>query len=184
MSFWDLSDGEDITKTGGQFEMGGGSMEPIPSDTNCIAFIDEAKWDQTRDGQEFISLRWSVVAPADYKNRKIFQKLWVTDADPRAKDADKKRDKAKRMLAAIDTNAGGKLLTKGGKPTDESLTICLTNKPMQIKCMVWEITNETTGEKSSGNWIAAVSPKTGGAGTQTAAKTKKAEQADDDEVPF
>jgi hypothetical protein len=182
MSFWDLSDGEDVTQTGGQFEVGGGSMQPIPNDTSCIAFIDEAKWDATRDGQEFISLRWSVVGPADYKNRKIFQKLWVTDADPRARDADKKRDKAKRMLAAIDTNAGGKLMAKAGKPTDESLTICLTNKPMQIKVMVWEMTNDSTGEKSSGNWIAAVSPKGSVAAAAPKAVKKAAEEGE--EVPF
>lgn len=181
MSFWDLSDGDDITKTGAQFEIGGGSMEPIPNETSCIAFIDEAKWDTTRDGQAFISLRWSVVAPADYKNRKIFQKLWVKDPDPRARDADKKRDKALRMLVAIDTNAGGKLLAKKEEPTDEALSICLTNKPMQIKCMVWEITNETTGEKSSGNWIAAVSPK-GGTAAPKAAPKKAVEEGE--EVPF
>lgn len=179
MSFWDLSDGEDITKTGGQFEIGGGSMEPIPNETSCVAFIDEAKWDATREGQSFISLRWSVVAPADYKNRKIYQKLWVKDPDPRARDADKKRDKALRMLVAIDTNAGGKLLAKKEEPTDETLSICLTNKPMQIKCMVWEMTNDTTGEKSSGNWIAAVSPKGGAAAPK---KTSKIEE--DTEVPF
>lgn len=184
MSFWNLSDGEEID-TSGQFEISGGSMQPIPAETSCIAFIDEAKWDRTRDGEEFISLRWSVVAPADYKNRKIFQKLWVTDADPRAKDANKKRDKALRMLAAIDTNAGGKLSSKAGKPTDDALQAHLVNKPMQIKCMVWEITNETTGEKSSGNWIAAVSPKGGGAGAMTSAKTKAAAKVEtDEEVPF
>lgn len=184
MSFWNLSDGGEVD-TSGQFEIGGGSIQPIPAETSCIAFIDEAKWDRNLEGQEYISLRWSVVAPADYKNRKIFQKLWVTDADPRARDADKKRDKALRMLAAIDTNAGGKLSSKAGKPTDDALQAHLVNKPMQIKVMVWEIVNENTGEKSTGNWIAAVSPKSGGAGTATAAKTKAAAKVDaDEEVPF
>lgn len=139
--FWNLSDGEDIKETAGsgEFDAGGGNLLPIPSETSVLAAIDEAKWDKDQDGNRFISLRWTVLAPDDYKNRKVFQKLWVTDADPKAK-ADKvagKRDKAKKMLGAIDTNCGGKLLAKGVAPTDESLTSCLTNKPMVVKVMIW-----------------------------------------------
>ena len=159
MSFWD------IEQTSGEFEMGGGSIAPIPSDTNCLAQIDEAKWD-AKDGARYISLRWVVLNPSEYKNRKIYQKLWVTDADANAKDADKKRDKAKRMLAAIDMNAGGKLRAAGVEPTDELLVKSLLDKPMIIKVMQWNITVEN-GETKSGNWIGAVSAKKGASPVKT-----------------
>ena len=187
MSFWNLSDNEDVTKVGGEFDAGGGTMEPIPDGSSCLAAIDEAKWDKKQDGSEFISLRWTVLAPDEYKNRKIFQKLWVTDADPMAKDADKKRDKAKRMLAAIDTNAGGKLLAKPVKPTNESMSACLTNKPMVVKVMVWSMKNAQSGEDMSGNWIGAVSPRSKGAAPVAAPKPKAAPAsapASDDDIPF
>lgn len=162
-NFWELSDGNNAatTKTAEYEIAGGGNMEPIPDGSTVLAMIDEAKWAE-KDGAQHISLRWTVIQPDAYKNRKVFQKLFVTDDDPGAKDADKaakKRDKARRMLAAIDTNAGGKLTSKSGKPTDEDLTMHLTNKPMAIKCMVWEVDDRQTGEKIRGNWVAMVAPK-------------------------
>jgi hypothetical protein len=161
--FWNLSDGEDVKEIAGsgEFDAGGGNLLPIPAETSVLAAIDEAKWDKDNDGNRFISLRWTVLGPDEYKNRKVFQKLWVTDADPRTK-ADKvaaKRDKAKKMLGAIDTNCGGKLLAKGVAPTDESMTSCLTNKPMVVKVMIWEMRDRATGDMARGNWIGAVAPK-------------------------
>ena len=155
MSFWNL---ENLPENG-EFETGGGDIKPIPADTQCLASIDEAKWDHDRDGHEYVSLRWTVLSPAEYKNRKVFQKLWVKDEDPRAKDAAKKKEKALRMLAAIDANAGGKLRAAGVEPTDESLGLCLINKPMLIKVMEWKIEDAVTGEVKVGNWIGAVSPR-------------------------
>ena len=191
--FWGLSDGSSVEETTGEYEIPSGNLDPIPDGSSVLAMIDEAKWDEKNDAQ-FISLRWSVLSPDEYKNRKVFQKLWVTDDDPNAKDADKaakKRDKARRMLAAIDQNAGGKLV-KSGVPTDDTLTQHLTNKPMIIKCMVWEMPDrEQPGEVITGNWIAAVGPKDKGIDVKEA-KPKAAPQAPaagagvglDDEIPF
>ena len=151
MSFWNLSTGN--VDTSGTFDMGGGDMEPIPANTQCLAMIDEAKWDE-KEGNRYVSLRWSVLQPMEYKNRKVFQKLWVSDPDPSAKDPVKKRDKAVQMLAAIDANAsGGKLMARDEAPTDTSLTQCLTQKPMLIKVMTWKI------EDKVGNWIGQVEKK-------------------------
>jgi len=136
----------------GSFETGGGDIEPIPSNTTVLAAPDEAKVDNYQ-GDDYISLRWTVLAPPDYKNRKIFQKLRVYDADS------KKADKAKRMLAAIDANAGGHLLTADTNPTDALLTKSLVNKPMLLKLQIWEIEDANTGEKKRGNWISAVAPR-------------------------
>ena len=161
--FWGLSTGEDATtKTDGSFDAGGGNMQPIPGDTSVLAAIDEAKWDKDGNGNRFISLRWSVLQPEEFENRKVFQKLWVLDDEPKAKDPVKKRDKAKLMLGAIDMNAGGKLLAKPVMPTDEALTLHLTNKPMIIKVMVWNMRDQATGDMNSGNWVGAVSSRQSG----------------------
>lgn len=192
MSFWNLSDGGSATDTGQDYEIPGGNLDPIPDGSSVLAMIDEAKWDD-KDGSDYISLRWSVLSPDEYKNRKVFQKLWVTDDDPSAKDADKaakKRDKARRMLAAVDANAGGKLTKKEGIPTDETLTICLTNKPMIIRVAVWAIKDRETGDTISGNWVQAVAPKSKGIDVKPAtapkAQTRGLQSAsvDDDEIPF
>lgn len=191
MSFWDLSDNTTATDQGTEFEVpGGGNFDPIPAESAVLALIDEAKWDKKNDA-EFISLRWSVLSPDEYKNRKVFQKLWVTDDDPTVKDAEKaakKRDKARRMLAAIDANAGGKLTKVPGQPTDETITQHLTNKPMIIKLLVWEVKDRTTGDTIAGNWVCAVAPKTTGIDVKTAAPLKakafSGRQTSDDEIPF
>jgi hypothetical protein len=57
MSFWNLSTGN--LDTSGSFDMGGGDMEPIPANTQCLAMIDEAKWD-SKEGNSYVSLRWTV----------------------------------------------------------------------------------------------------------------------------
>jgi hypothetical protein len=197
--FWGLSTGEDTTtKADGSFDAGGGNMKPIPGNTSVLAAIDEAKWDKDGNGNRFISLRWEVLQPEDFANRKVFQKLWVLDDEPKAKDPVKKRDKAKLMLGAIDMNAGGKLLAKPVMPTDEAMTLHLTNKPMIIKVMEWKMRDSMTGEMNVGNWVGAVSSKATGAIStpeeierNTAASSVNdrqlgvgAKKALDDEIPF
>lgn len=134
-------------------------MEPIPNNSDVLAIVDQAKWAE-KDGANYIELRWSVAAPDEVKNRKVFHKLWVTDLDPNAKDEAKgkaKRDKARRMLASIDANAGGNLTRTGDAPTDETLTMHLCNVPMVIKVMVWSMRGND-GTEMAGNWVSAVSP--------------------------
>jgi len=162
--FWKLSDGNDVEATD-NFDAGGGKIEVIPEGTQVLAAIDEAKWDRNDDGDKYISIRWTVLQPEELANRKVFQKLWVDDFDPAVlkKGQDKaiaKRDKAKRMLMAIDSNAGGKLAAKGAMPTDIDLTSALTMKPMVIKTMVWSQRDRNTGDVIEGNWVGAVAPKT------------------------
>jgi len=196
--FWNLSDGGNAKDTGTEYEIPGGNMDPIPDDSSVLAMIDEAKWADKDDASiaKYISLRWSVISPDEFKNRKVFQKLWVTDDDPLAKDADKaakKRDKARRMLAVVDANAGGKLVKLAGMPDDDDLTKNLANKPMIIKVKVWSMPDrEQPGEVISGNWICAVAPKTAGIDVK-APKASMGQRAqvfghspvlDSDEIPF
>jgi len=167
--FWKLSDNTDLKdeESNGAFDAGGGKIEIIPEGTQALAAIDEAKWDRATDGAKFISLRWTLLQPEELANRKIFQKVWVDDYDPGTFDKEKKptsksvtkKDKAKRMLMAIDANSGGKLAAKGVMPTDIDLTSSLTMKPMVIKIMEWQQTDRMTGALIEGNWVGAVAPK-------------------------
>jgi hypothetical protein len=198
--FWKLSDNTDLAAEGtdGAFDAGGGKIEVIPEGTQVMAAIDEAKWDRNLDGDKFINVRWSVLLPEELAGRKVFQKLWVSDYDPNTLDKEKnptsksvtKQDKAKRMLMAIDANAGGKLALKGAMPTDNDLTSNLTMKPMVIKIMVWQ---QGDGE---GNWVGAVAPKNSqrtssdelakaqAAQAKAAAGRSSAGSLNGDEIPF
>jgi len=154
--FWDDIEDDDDD---GSFEMPGGSFDPIPNNTAVLAFIDEAKWDSDYNKNEYLSLRWSVLAPDAYKNRKIFQKLWLTDDDPRANDPEKKRKNAKAMFKAININTGKGLSAANGMPGNEDLQRALENKPMDIRSMLWEIKDDKTGDMIRGNWVSSVGPK-------------------------
>ena len=176
MSFWNLNDGTKAASTT-EFESGGGDFEPIPNNTGCIAAIEEAKWDSYED-DEFISMKWRVMQPAEYANRVIFQKIKVfgtsKDKDPKAT-----ADKAKRMLAAIDANAGGKLMQVQGKPEDQDLMVALSGKIMAIKLQIWEFNDK------KGNWVSAVAPSKGAQNKQPVRQPAAPETTDmDDSIPF
>ena len=143
MSFFTTSDNKTLGATA-SFEMGGGSFEPIPSNTQLKVMIDEAKWDEY-ENVFYISLRWNIL-DGEFQGRKIYQKVKVNDPDP------KKKDRQLSMLAAIDSNAGGALMAAGVEPDDMALSINLMNKPMAIVVDVWEINDK------KGNWVKAVSP--------------------------
>lgn len=206
MSFWQLSDGgaanEDVQK---EYEVPGGNMDPIPNNSDCLAYIKGAKWASKRDADEkYIEIQWQVEKPEDYLNRVVFQKLWVDDLDPMAKSEDKakeKRDKARRMLATIDANAKGKLMQSGDAPTDDSLALALVDARMVVKVMEWSIDDrENYGEKIRGNWVSAVKPKDaetktgeplppkssggGGGGRPSAGGSTGGGFDMDDEIPF
>ena len=144
MSFWSLNDTSETIDTSGSYESQT-QLEPIPAKTQVKAACDEAKWDEYQ-GDEYISLRWNILAPAEYKGRKIFQKVRVQEPDP------KKADKHKKMLGAIAANAGGGLLKLKTQPSDQDLQKHLLNKPMALLLAVWKI------DDKSGNWVSAVSP--------------------------
>ena len=191
--FFSLSDGGSAVDTGTSYEAPSGDIEPIPDGSTLLAMISGAKWESPRDDSSvsYVQIEWTMLKPADYANRKIWQKLWVNDLDPSAKDdakAKKKRDNARRMLAAIDANCGGRLAklvanNPGGVPDDDDLAIALC-RPMVIKVKVWEI--KDGADVKSGNWIVSVAPKTaevaviGGAPKKVAGKVGFV----DDEIPF
>ena len=181
MDFWKTTDGE--LEDSGDFEIGGG--EPLPEMT-ANAMITEAGWHSFENEPEHISLTWTVLEPAEYKNRKVFQKIHVNSDD------DKKRNKAIRMINAIDKNAGG-VLPRDEYPEDEHLA-ALKRAMMPISIKVWEI------EGKKVNWVAAVSSgkkassaapaSTSVSHTSTQAATQRrgrpasASKINEDDVPF
>ena len=180
MSFFTTSTGENAAcNATGEFNAGGGDFSPIPKDTRVLAMCDEAKISEY-EGNRYINLKWTVAQPAEYKGRVVFQKIrcWETDSN--------KRDKALRMLAAIDANAGGKLAASGAEPTDLALQTSLTAKPMVLMLDVWDMNGKT------GNWVREVSkhqPKQAAPAPKSAPKPAPAPVApvadiDDSEIPF
>lgn len=168
MSFWNLSTNEALTADGA-FDSNP-AMTPIPDGSQLRACIEEAKWDDYQ-GDTFIKLTWTVL-DGEFKNRKVFHKVKVKDSDKNRKD------KAIRMLAAIDANAGGNLMRLGKEPNDMELTANLANKPMAIKVAIWEI------DGKSGNWVMAVSSL---GNTQPVAVQPTAQApsvADIEDIPF
>jgi len=191
-NFWELEDGTDATQTDGQFDSGGGDLEPIPHKTGCVAAVEEIKWD-SYESDRFINIRWRVLKPSEYQNRVVFQKIYPFGREGKKPEYG---DKHKRMLAAIDKNAGGKLARVEGEPSDEDLMSAIAGKMMGIMVMKWTIKAEDSrgGTEQSGNWVSAVSPtKKGGAAPATASKpapnpapkpaTAPVDDFDDD-IPF
>ena len=174
--FFSLSTGESSISKDGSYEAST-TQENIPDNTDVVAAPDEAKWAEDFGGANHISIRWNILSPKDYSGRKLFQKIYVTDDKPRAKDPVEARDKAKRMLMAIDKNAGGHIAASGVMPTDESLTKFLNNKLMVLKVLEWSM--EVDGETKSGNWVGAVSPK-----SKPAPEKEIPGYDDDDDVPY
>jgi len=167
MSIWKTSDNKAIVSST-TFESGGGSIAPIPEGTSVLAAPVEVRW-KSYEEEDYISIQWQVLAPAEYKNRRVFQKVKVNEPDSA------KADRAKKMLTAIDANAGGHLIAAGKEPDDSAMTQYLVGKPMVLKLGLWEINDKT------GNWVQAVSPKAGTAPPATAAP---AAPIVDDDVPF
>lgn len=180
MSFFEKQD----TQGAGSFELGGGSLQPIPDGTRVLAICEEAK-NETYDFKTYIKLKWRISQPEQHANRVIFQKLQVYD--------DAKSAAHRKMLAAIATNAGGKLFSameSAGEdsPSDQSLQH-LCNRPMVLLLGVWELEDKS----KSGNWVKAVSPRKDGAqaaapiNPATAKPAKPAPapvSVDDDDIPF
>lgn len=157
MSFFTTSTGENLAQNQtGSFAVGGDDFAPIPKGTRVLAIVDEAKIEEY-NGRRNIKIKWDIAQPKEYKGRKVFQKVHCYDTDP------EKRDKALRMLAAIDANAGGKLAAANAEPTDQSLSSALCAKMMVLKLGVWTIKEDDNkqplpeSEWKSGNFVQEVS---------------------------
>jgi len=147
MSFWNLSDGSQVQGTT-EFKDEGGEL--FPDNTKVLAAIDEVKW-QEYEGDRTISLKWRVVGEM-FKNRVQFQTLKVFGTK-KCKDKLKSADRAKRMLAAINANAGNKLPIDR-EPTDQDLMSALMGKVMGV---LIKVANIPEGDKKQVNYVAGIS---------------------------
>lgn len=173
MGFWNLSDGKAV-ESKSEFELGGG-FEVIPDGSRVLAAVEECKDDQW-EGERFFNLKWRILE-GEYKNRIIFQKLKVFSSK------EKQRDNAITMLAAIDANAGGKLMASGKEPTDFAIASALANRPMILLLRVWE----SEDKQKTGNYVAGVfsrqQTKASTAPKQSAPSSEQTMDFDDD-IPF
>ena len=150
--FWTTSDGKMIDKNAK--EHSAGEFSPIPDGTNARATIEEIRWAQDPSCEyHYINLRWCILEPTAYADRKIFHKLHLLP-DPRIEGnkAVKRADNGKRMFAAICANAGINLLSKPIPPSNDDLQDLL-GKMMIVKIGVWKMK-----DSGSGNWVMKVSP--------------------------
>lgn len=149
MSFWKLSDGTHLEK---QESFDSDAIELIPDNTKCIAGIDDVAWgvmksnDDNTITEDYISITWRLIEPKEYRNQCVFQKIKVYN------EKEKTKDRALRMLSAIDTIAGGKLQKIDEMPSDRQLKSALESKRMCITVREWDF----DGKK--GNWVSAVEP--------------------------
>jgi len=173
--FWEV-EGEKI-EAAKNIEVEGGGLNglPIPAGTQVKVALADVKWETSDDEGTYINIKHQVLAPECYKGRVFFQKLHVRchqfkDAKRNAaltpEKLIQKRAKSLRMLAVIDTNAGGKLLQSPDMPTDQKLQACLMGKQMAVTVEVWELDTDKNGQKiqnpadyARGNWVKAVAPK-------------------------
>lgn len=196
MSFWMTNEGEAISQTATYEAPSGGGNYVFADGSTIAGVIEDIKWDSFNGGLEFINYRISVMQPTEdangvkIANRKIFAKLMINGKDQSEPEKRiKEGNNAKRMLAAIATNAGGGLFTVQGEPTTEQLQQHLMMKPMTFRLGRWEFNGKT------GNYVQAVGPfkaqydAVTGATEQSQPKAQPATAAasvaaDLDEIPF
>jgi hypothetical protein len=129
----------------------------IPDGTQLHANILEATWEEkTQYANQLIKITWYIVEKGAYNGFLINQKLHL--------NADKasKADKAKEMLATIDTNCKGALmkLAQAGKLVEGDnmqLARALNGGSALLTVAEYEMDRDD-GSKMTGNWIRAVSP--------------------------
>lgn len=167
-------------ETDGNFEDNG--FEPIPEGTECLSTIVEAKWDSFNgSNHQHINLKLQVV-DGEYKNRTFYQSLYVDGSDPSgqyydASKDEKKKSKARAMMAAIDKNAGGHIFALKRRPTDAEL-----QKYLITATMIY-----TLGVYNNKQFVRGVAPNPNiSEPSKQATNTAKAKPAidDSDDIPF
>lgn len=171
-NFWDNCE-DDID---GTFESGGFKL--IPDGTNVVFTIENAEWIESDMNypQERISITWNVEKPEYFAGTKIFQKIKVRD------EKEKTANSAKKMFAAIDHNAGGKIRKAKKFPSDDVMAKVLIGKTMGGKMSVWEMND------ASGNWVNKVYPENqyvdNYSKVKVSDKTSSFDDDEDSDIPF
>ena len=178
MSFWNLNNGETITK---ETKMESADFVPIPDKTIVTAILTEIKNDYF-DGEsgidEYINARWDITAPAEYKGRVVFQKMRPMS------DKASQSDRAKLMLFAMHNEAGVQLPNR--MPDDNDLAKLFMIK-FNLRLRVWDMNGK------QGNWVEELieTKKNSGTATQVAPQQAQAQAQGaashdqiDEDIPF
>ena len=167
MGFWDLEDGVTIDySSDGTYEIPGAEVLP---EGDYVALIKDIKIDSWEDNPEYIQISWSIVKPEKYKKRIVFHKLHVND------EKLAKREKALRMLYAININSGENLPRTEDAPSEVDLKKAFKSRQMTIRLKIWENDEKT----KKGNWVDKVSPK-----VDSVPEPSEVSTVVDEDVPF
>ena len=172
-------------ETDGNFEESS-SYEVIPEGTRCLSSIESAKWDSFKGSDhKHINLKLCV-EDGEYKGRKFFHSVYVDGTDPNsqyydATNEEKKKAKARAMMAAIDKNAGGHIFALKRRPTDDDLAKYLIGAQMFYTLGVTGTKKQCVRGVSSAGDIAAPSKQAANTAKATA---KKDNGFSDDDIPF
>lgn len=180
-NFWDLEDGTSAYDPNAtSAELGGGEFELLPDKTVVRAFVQESMWKEY-EGEDYINLKWVVLAPEQYKNRVIFQKLKVKSPEG------KKRVKAIMMLNVINAACGMKL-PMDREPTDADLATGIGRRPMALLVKVWDIDGKTGNYIDKIDRMESGSANSAPASKQQSKSSKPASSAPsqnfDNDIPF
>jgi hypothetical protein len=154
MSFWKTSDGAAV-KQANEYSSGGGAIAPIPDRTGVVIVIDEIGFSEVK-GSKCVATRWSILEPQEYKNRKIWKKLWLIDTSPYIEDKELALEKQKdnwKMFTAIDHLVNGGELYAIENPTDTDLQSSLMSKPMHA---IIGLVDKNDGKPN--NYISQIGP--------------------------
>lgn len=151
MSFWNTSDGSNAAQNAEAVYVAPSGSDPLPDDAQVVFAIEDVSVKTFDDGGKSIGFMCRANAPQEYANRVFFVNLKPWDHDT------SKRDKALRMLAAIDKNCGGRLAASGQEPTTESLQQALLNRPMIGKLGMYDFEGDQ-GKRITGNYFKGVAP--------------------------
>jgi len=169
-------------ETDGNYEESN-SFEVIPEGTRCLSSIEMVKWDSF-NGSDHKHINMKLcVEDGEYIGRKFFHSIYVDGTDPNsqyydASTEEKKKAKARAMMAAIDKNAGGNIFALKRRPTDEDLAKYLIGAKMFYTLGVSSTKKQVVRGVSSAGDITAPSKQ------ETNAKAAASKPVDDDDIPF
>lgn len=141
-------------------------IAPIPHDTTVKAQISAIAW-TSWEGNQYVSATWTVEAPAEYKDRKVWQSFYLMETDAA------KLEQTQEMLLAVDANCGGKIAAANPQSVNDITDALLSNligTTMLLKLVV---------TKAGRNFIAKVSPLS----KEQSQQAPQPESYDDD-IPF
>lgn len=183
MNLFTKSTGETIEATTSYESTG--FQDIIPDGTQLHANILESTWESaTKYANQLIKITWYITERGAYSGFLVSQKLHIND------DKLSKSDKAKEMLATIDANCKGELMTLASLnrlTIGDNLQIARALNGGSALLTIAEYSmDRDDGTKNTGNWVRAISPVAKAQKAEDKAIIEKApaDDFDDENFPF